>query len=64
MSNEPKQCLNCGRNELAVPLITLQFMNSTLWVCPQCMPVLIHSPQKLAGKLPGAEAMDGADHHH
>jgi hypothetical protein len=64
MSVEAKQCLNCRRTDEAVPLITLQFMGGTVWMCPQCLPILIHSPQKLTGKLPGAETMDGSKHGH
>ena len=64
MPEEVKQCLNCGRTEDEVPLITLQSMGKQKFVCPQCLPTLIHAPQKLAGKLPGAESMTGAQHKH
>jgi hypothetical protein len=64
MTVEAKQCLNCRRTEESVPLVTLQFMGGNVWMCPQCLPILIHSPQKLTGKLPGAEAMDGSEHGH
>ncbi|MGA3246171.1 MAG: hypothetical protein ABSE41_16260 [Bacteroidota bacterium] len=64
MSTEPKQCLNCAETEESVPLVTLQFKGATHWICPQCLPQLIHTPQKLAGKLPGAETMSGSEHHH
>ncbi len=64
MSTTEKHCLNCGRTDQEVPLLALQFMGKGLWICPQCLPVLIHAPQKLAGKLPGAESLGGAEHHH
>jgi hypothetical protein len=36
-------------------LLTLEFRGEIYQLCPQCLPVLIHKPQNLAGKLPGAE---------
>lgn len=45
-------CLNCGSSEMDRPLITLKFQNNELYICPQCLPVLIHKPYQLAEKLP------------
>lgn len=59
---EPR-CLACERTGNQVPLITLEFRNRKFWICPQHLPVLIHDPRALTGKLPGAEGMDPADHH-
>jgi hypothetical protein len=64
MSPKEKQCLQCDRTEHAVPLFALQYRGGTVWICPQCLPMLIHSPHKLAGKLPGAESMDASEHTH
>jgi hypothetical protein len=64
VSTEVKQCLNCGQTEQQLPLLTLQFMGGQIWICPQCLPTLIHAPHKLAGKLPGAESMAAAQHKH
>ncbi|HCA79677.1 MAG TPA: hypothetical protein DEP53_08085 [Bacteroidetes bacterium] len=64
MSEEVKRCLHCEQTEQQIPLLTLQFMGGQIWICPQCLPVLIHAPQKLAGKIPGAEKFSGAEHHH
>jgi hypothetical protein len=36
------------------PLITLQFQGKELYICPQCLPTLIHKPHQLADKIPGA----------
>lgn len=57
------RCLACEQTQETVPLLTLQFRNSVLYICPQHLPVLIHNPQMLAGKLPGAEGMQPAEHH-
>ena len=46
-------CLNCGTSEQEGPLITLKFQEKELYICPQCLPVLIHKPYQLAEKLPG-----------
>lgn len=55
-------CLVCKRTSTEVPLISFQYQESDLWICPQHLPVLIHDPTKLAGLLPGAENMKPADH--
>ena len=45
-------CLNCGATEAQQPLITLKFQGKELYICPQCLPVLIHKPYQLVEKLP------------
>lgn len=57
------RCLQCGRDQNDTPLIQIAYREATLWICPQHLPVLIHDPSKLAGKLPGAETLRPADHH-
>lgn len=58
----PPVCLNCSRSELNVPLVSLRYAGSQAWICSQCLPMLIHQPQRLAGKLSGAEQFDAAAH--
>lgn len=60
--NEP-QCVACNRTGKQVPLLTLDYQDRKFWICPQHLPMLIHDPQSLIGKLPGAEGMEPADHH-
>ncbi|MEE9219594.1 MAG: hypothetical protein V3U98_11070 [Acidobacteriota bacterium] len=55
-------CLACQRGSDETPLIALQYRQSRLWICPQHLPVLIHDPTQLIGKLPGAEKLRPADH--
>jgi len=50
-------------NAIDFPLIALEFQGQTFWICPQHLPVLIHDPVRLVGKLPGAERLHPADHH-
>ncbi len=53
-------CLNCGRPETQIPLVTLRYAGQPAWICSQCLPVLIHHPERLAGKLEGAEEIPPA----
>ena len=56
------KCLNCERTSQQVPLIALAYRGETLHICPQCLPSLIHQPQNLVDRLPGAENFKpGAD---
>jgi hypothetical protein len=55
-------CINCGRSEQEIPLVVLRYQGKDWHLCPGCLPTLIHQPQKLAGKLPGAENMQPANH--
>jgi len=57
------RCLACGRDSNATPLIPLESRTREFWICPQHLPVLIHNPVELVGKLPGAETLAPADHH-
>lgn len=46
-------CLNCGISEQEKPLLTLQFQGKDLYICAQCMPILIHKSHQLVDKIPG-----------
>ncbi len=63
MSKQSKQCLLCGRDATQTPLLTLDYQDSTFCICPQHLPVLIHDPSQLVGRLPGAENLRPADIH-
>ncbi|MBF8247948.1 MAG: hypothetical protein HW374_748 [Bacteroidetes bacterium] len=63
MTGQSTPCVACGRSQNEIPLISLSFQDKTFWICPQHLPVLIHNPQLLIGKLPGAEGMSAAEHH-
>lgn len=58
-----KECLACNRNTEQTPLIRLEYRGDLLYICPQHLPVLIHDPARLIGKLPGAEDMEPAETH-
>jgi hypothetical protein len=55
MSESIPSCLACQATQDQAPLIQLLFKGQTYYICAEHFPTLIHSPQKLAGKLPGAE---------
>jgi hypothetical protein len=57
-----KVCLNCNRTDEQTPLLQMTFKNENKYICPQCLPVLIHKTYMLADKLPGIEIIsDKAD---
>ncbi len=60
MSSEKKHCLNCNRSEDEIPLVNLVYAGKPAFICSNCMPVLIHEPEKLIGKLKGAEKIPPA----
>ena len=57
-------CLNCDRSETEMPLVSLRHAGVQTWICSQCLPTLIHQPQKLVGKLAGADKIQPASHDH
>lgn len=63
-TNTTANCLNCGRPETAIPLVSLRYNGDQAWICSQCLPVLIHHPQRLAGRLANAENLEPAEHEH
>lgn len=64
MTSSKESCLYCDRTAEEVPLISIQFRNQDFFICPQHLPVLIHKPEQLADKLPGAEDLKPAEGHH
>lgn len=63
MSETPSTCVFCGRDSEAVPLITAEFKGQQFQICSQHLPVLIHDPSQLVGKLSGAEKLAPSDYH-
>lgn len=59
-----QSCLNCGASEKQKPLLALRFQGEERHICPQCLPVLIHKPERLASILPGAENFGPPRHEH
>jgi hypothetical protein len=54
-----KKCIACEKSDDAIPLIPFDYKGNVYHICPQHMPALIHKPEELIGKLPGAEDLEG-----
>jgi hypothetical protein len=54
-----KTCLNCNRTDGQIPLLNVAFKGEEKFICPQCLPTLIHKTHLLAEKLPGIELDNG-----
>jgi hypothetical protein len=63
-------CLNCGRSEADFPVIVLRLAGHETHICPQCLPALIHHPDRLTEKLiaagwqSGTPPLEGETGHH
>lgn len=65
VSNDVKGiCINCERNDGEVPILSLRYQGEDLWICSSCFPILIHKPEKLAGRLESAEDIQPGLHAH
>ena len=56
------RCVACQRGSDETPLLTLEFRGGSFYICAQHLPVLIHDPAQLIGRLAGAESLSPADH--
>lgn len=57
-------CLRCERSDQDVPILRIVFRGGEAAICTSCLPVLIHKPEQLIGRLEGAEAIEASDHDH
>jgi hypothetical protein len=60
--NSFKNCLSCNRSENEIPLVTLTYSSKPAYICSHCLPLLIHHPEQLIGRLKGAENIPPAEH--
>ncbi|MBI3243208.1 MAG: hypothetical protein HYZ49_13040 [Chloroflexi bacterium] len=44
-------CLNCNTAEADIPLVQWQYQGRHLWICADCLPLMIHKRHQLAEKL-------------
>ena len=56
--NQKKSCVLCQKLDTELPLIVLSYNDTAYYICPEHMPMLIHQPDALVGKMPGAENMN------
>ena len=57
-----KRCVACERGADETPLLSLDFRGGVFHICAQHLPVLIHDPAQLVGRLSGAESLSPAEH--
>lgn len=55
-------CIHCGRDNSQVPLLVFHYQGKKFRICSEHLPVLLHKPQELVGKLPDAENLKSGDH--
>lgn len=60
--SENGACVLCQRGDEQVPLIAFRFQGEARTICSQHLPVLIHEPAQLAGRLRGVEHLQPAEH--
>ncbi|MCA9969042.1 MAG: hypothetical protein KC425_02445 [Anaerolineales bacterium] len=46
-----RTCFNCGRSDQEIPIINWQYREQPLWVCSECMPMLIHKWAQVKARL-------------
>lgn len=63
MSEGSSSCVACSRTSDEVPIVRIEYQGALIGICPQHLPILIHDPTRLVGRLAGAETMEAADHH-
>lgn len=54
----PQTCFNCQRTDETIPLIVWRYRERPLTVCSECMPMLIHKWQQIAGRLAATASDD------
>ncbi|MCC6147015.1 MAG: hypothetical protein IT308_05555 [Anaerolineaceae bacterium] len=57
MSDPKAKCLYCEQTMDEIPLVAIHYRDQQYWICPSHMPLLIHNPAELVGRLPGAEKL-------
>lgn len=62
MVAKPHTCIVCEQSSDEIPLLVIESQGQQYWICPAHLPVLIHRPDQLTGKLPGAEKLQGHSH--
>jgi len=64
MNEKSPVCAHCERTDEEVPLLALSYKDQLSWICPQHLPILIHKPRNLIGKVPGVENLSSEGHSH
>lgn len=62
MAENLKKCLVCEMTSFEVPLIAITYADKDHYICPSHLPILIHHPEQLVDKLPGAANLTAHEH--
>jgi len=57
-----RTCIHCGRDDNQVPLIVFYYQGQEHHICTEHLPVLIHKPAELTGKLPDMDKLNPVNH--
>ncbi len=57
------RCLVCERTSDEVALIPVRYAGDDHYICAPHLPILIHRPEQLADRLPGAERFGPSAEH-
>ena len=60
MTETTHNCIYCKRGSNQVPILTMLFRGEQSYICVQHLPTLIHEPEKLVARLPGADELKPA----
>ncbi|MEE9599703.1 MAG: hypothetical protein V3V66_04500 [Anaerolineales bacterium] len=55
-------CIHCDRDDTQVPLLDFSYKDKRFSICSEHLPVLLHRPQEMIGKLPDAENLNPVNH--
>jgi len=58
---EKHTCIHCGKDDNQVPLVLFSYKGKDLRICTEHLPVLIHDPAELTGKLPDMDKLNPVD---
>jgi len=59
--NKTRTCIHCGQDDSLIPIITFHYQGQEHHICTEHLPVLIHKPKDLTGKLPDMDKINPVD---
>ena len=62
-SSTTPRCLYCERTAAEVALLPVRYRDADYFICASHLPILIHRPEQLADRLPGAEGFGPSAEH-
>ena len=54
-------CFNCRRSEAEIPISNWRYQDGSVWVCSQCLPLLIHKLEQVIDGLQPAQEQEEDD---